>query len=89
MSLYVAWDLVSGLGWGGLQVHSVGGHVVSMFLSLAGIVFVAMLTATFCSFSELDASETSMLHSLARRRLIKRQRRLATRLVGLYCLRCV
>jgi hypothetical protein len=79
--IYTAWDVVSGLGWGGVQVHSVGGHVVSIFLSIVGLVAVAYLTATFCSFSELDAAETMMLRSLDKRALIKVQRVLAARLI--------
>ena len=55
--LFVGWDVVSGLGWGAVMPRTHLGHVASIILSASGIVSVALLTATFVSNSELDASE--------------------------------
>ena len=111
--LFVGWDVVSGLGWGAVMPRTHLGHVASIILSASGIVSVALLTATFVSNSELDASElgdgpalppgttlrlhlttstspppphllhlrSGLISNLEKRRLIRKQKVLAVKLV--------
>lgn len=77
----VAWDLLAGLGWGPINVSAYYSKLVGIFLSGAGVLGVAMLTATFCSFSELDAAESSLITSLRRRTYKRQERHLAIKLM--------
>eukprot|EP00316_Scyphosphaera_apsteinii_P004440 CAMPEP_0119322832 /NCGR_PEP_ID=MMETSP1333-20130426/59307_1 /TAXON_ID=418940 /ORGANISM="Scyphosphaera apsteinii, Strain RCC1455" /LENGTH=491 /DNA_ID=CAMNT_0007330159 /DNA_START=161 /DNA_END=1636 /DNA_ORIENTATION=- len=80
--LLLSWGLLSGCGWSGIaQVATIIGRAIELVLAVAGIVSVALLTATFCSVSALDASESALLGELEKRQLTLRRRQAAARLM--------
>ena len=64
--LFTAYDLMAGVGYSVTPV-TVPGRAISVYLSSVGIVCIAVLTATLCSSSELDASEAWLISSIQRR----------------------
>jgi uncharacterized membrane protein (DUF485 family) len=63
---FTAGDLLSGMGWGSALPYTFIGRVVSIILETAGLLSVAVLTATFCSSSELDATEVWLISTIER-----------------------
>lgn len=76
-----AWDVLSATGAGRVAIYTIGGHVVTIILSVSCVLTVAMVTAIFVSAAELDPAQTYLLHALQKRAFTTQQRKVAANLI--------
>jgi len=74
---FVGYDIVSGLGKEPAP-QTVPGVVTSTLMNLAGIFGIALITAVFCSGSELNATEVKLIDKIEQQRARHLQKKTAT-----------
>uniref|UniRef100_A0A7S2GHC7 Potassium channel domain-containing protein n=1 Tax=Haptolina brevifila TaxID=156173 RepID=A0A7S2GHC7_9EUKA len=79
--LFIANDILTGLGYQHGPPPSLVGRLISLGLAWFGVMGTAFATATLCQFSDLNAAESWMLRILDRKRLFQMQRISATLLL--------
>ena len=68
--LFTSFDLMTGLGYTTSMPRTVLGRMCVVFLVLIGILCIAVITATLCGSSELDATEVWLIGTLLRRKML-------------------
>lgn len=81
MWFFATFDLMVGTGWSSAISRTVVSRGVSILVSLLGVLSIAILTATLCSSSELDATEVWLIRAMQRRALATQKTKHALKLI--------
>jgi len=65
--LFASFDIMTGTGWSVALARTLLGRLLSVLCALLGILCIAVLTATLCGASELDATEVWLIRSIQQR----------------------
>jgi len=64
---FTAFDVMSGIGWSIVTPVTILGRAVAVVLATLGVLCIALLTATLCSTSELNATEAWLIRAMEHR----------------------
>jgi len=83
LSVWCFWsfDVLTGVGWTSHTPQTVVSRLFASILSLLGILCTALLTATLCGASELDATEVWLIGSMQRRQAVQKKMEYAVRMI--------